>query len=333
MLSKWIQSILTYSTTNERCITACPSIKELHTLSPEWINGLPICVHIMFRLQWKLFRATTPHCSLEEKGKTVWKLKASEWSLLVCHYQQVVTLIIILLSFLTTCQCYSDLVLRLSWGPSLTRIQSTSQQRSKRSASLYHWLGNLDTYEGPTADECLFSVSKLAQIHRNLGHAPAGSVYSALRRSQLIETGCSDLEKLINIGKQCKGCQLFAKQPNRYRAVLPDQCVFNYDVALDSHVHSWQCYSACCVRTDSFLTRSTTTQARFLYYVVFFHDNMDCTLSWCTIQLVGGSSKSISVDSIQDTCSVTRLQPNPYCCRSALVFNCWTLPWPATQNR
>lgn len=70
-------------------------------------------------------------------------------------------------------------------------------------------------------------------MHHNLGHAPAGSVYSALRRTYPIEADGSDLEKLQKITKQCKGCQLFSKQPNRYRAVLPDQCVFKYDVVID----------------------------------------------------------------------------------------------------
>lgn len=58
-------------------------------------------------------------------------------------------------------------------------------------------------------------------------------MYSALRRAYPIETGSSDLDKLVEVTKQCKGCQLFTKQPNRYRAVLPEQCVFNFDVAID----------------------------------------------------------------------------------------------------
>lgn len=88
-------------------------------------------------------------------------------------------------------------------------------------------------YEAPDTDDYLFAMSELAQIHRNLGHAPAGSVYSALRRAYPIETGASDLEKLQAVAAQCKDCQLFSRQPNRYRAVLPEQFVFNYDVALD----------------------------------------------------------------------------------------------------
>jgi len=88
-------------------------------------------------------------------------------------------------------------------------------------------------YEGSPPNEFLFSTCELAQIHRNLGHAPAGTVYSALRLVYPIEAGASDLEKLQNITAQCKGCQLCAQQPNRYRAVLPDHCVFNYDVTID----------------------------------------------------------------------------------------------------
>jgi hypothetical protein len=88
-------------------------------------------------------------------------------------------------------------------------------------------------YEDATINECLFSSSEFAKIHGNLGHAPPGAVYSALRRAYPVESGASDLEKLQEISKSCKGCQLYSKQPNRYRAVLPDQCVFNFDVALD----------------------------------------------------------------------------------------------------
>lgn len=67
----------------------------------------------------------------------------------------------------------------------------------------------------------VFSIAELAQVHRNPGHAPSGSVYSSLRRAYPIETGSSDLDKLIEVTKQCKGCHLFTKQPNRYRTVLP----------------------------------------------------------------------------------------------------------------
>lgn len=97
---------------------------------------------------------------------------------------------------------------------------------------LYYEAVNEQTHYMENA-EYLFSMAELAQVHRNLGHAPAGSVYSALRRAYPIETGASDLDKLVEVTKQCKGCQLFTKQPNRYRAVLPEQCVFNFDVAID----------------------------------------------------------------------------------------------------
>ena len=41
-------------------------------------------------------------------------------------------------------------------------------------------LGHL-YYERPPHHEYLFSTNELAQVHRNLGHAPAGSVYNASR--------------------------------------------------------------------------------------------------------------------------------------------------------
>lgn len=72
-----------------------------------------------------------------------------------------------------------------------------------------------------------------AQIHQNLGHAPAGAVFSALKRAYPIQTEASDLTKLQDITNFCKSCQLYAKQPSRYRAVLLDQCDFSFDVAID----------------------------------------------------------------------------------------------------
>lgn len=73
-------------------------------------------------------------------------------------------------------------------------------------------------------------MSELAQIHRNLGHAPAGSVYSALRRAYQIETNASDLEKLKFINQKCKAGYLYTPKPNRYREVLSDHCVLSFDI-------------------------------------------------------------------------------------------------------
>lgn len=49
---------------------------------------------------------------------------------------------------------------------------------------------------GPSCGEIIFSMRELAQIHRNLGHAPVGSVYSSLRRAYPIETDVTDVDKL-----------------------------------------------------------------------------------------------------------------------------------------
>lgn len=69
-------------------------------------------------------------------------------------------------------------------------------------------------------DEYLSSIAERSQVHRNLGHAPVGSDYSALRRAYPIETVAVDLEKQMESTKQCKGCQLFTKQKNRFRTVI-----------------------------------------------------------------------------------------------------------------
>ena len=84
---------------------------------------------------------------------------------------------------------------------------------------LYFEFGNTPLY--------LFSFAELAQVHKNLGHAPSGPVYSALKRAYPIETKPEDLKKLEEITAQCKGCQYKAKEPSRIRAVLPQHCVFN----------------------------------------------------------------------------------------------------------
>lgn len=84
-----------------------------------------------------------------------------------------------------------------------------------------------------TNTEYLFSISELAQVCQSLGHAPAESLYSALRRAYTIKIGSSDIDKLIEVTEQCKGCQLFTEQLNRYHAVLPEQCVFNFNVAIN----------------------------------------------------------------------------------------------------
>lgn len=81
--------------------------------------------------------------------------------------------------------------------------------------------------------EYLFPITKPTQVRRSLGPTPAGSVYSALRRAYHIEARASDLNKYVKVTKERKGCQLFTKQPNRYRTILPERCVFSFDVALD----------------------------------------------------------------------------------------------------
>lgn len=40
---------------------------------------------------------------------------------------------------------------------------------------------------------------KLGQIYRKLGHAPARSVYSALRRAYSIEADASDFAKIVEV--------------------------------------------------------------------------------------------------------------------------------------
>lgn len=88
-------------------------------------------------------------------------------------------------------------------------------------------------YTGPQYGSFLFSTMELAQINRNLGYAPAEAVFSVLKLAYSIETEVSDLHKLQDITQSCKGCLLYSKQPNRCRAVLPDRCIFNFDVAID----------------------------------------------------------------------------------------------------
>lgn len=82
-------------------------------------------------------------------------------------------------------------------------------------------------------DICLFTASELARIHRNLGHPSAKSAYDALQRAYPLNTTIDDYKKLVTISGKCYGCQRFSRKPNRYRATLPDPCVFNQDIVLD----------------------------------------------------------------------------------------------------
>lgn len=50
---------------------------------------------------------------------------------------------------------------------------------------------------------------ELAQVHRDLGHAPVGPVYSASRRAYPIVTSTSHLEICFAVSKQCNVFQLF----------------------------------------------------------------------------------------------------------------------------
>lgn len=88
-------------------------------------------------------------------------------------------------------------------------------------------------YEFPPEVYIMLSFSELTQLHKNFGHAPPGSVYSALKRGYPVETSPSDLEKLKEITAQCNGCQFKARGPNRTRVLLPEHYVFNFDVAID----------------------------------------------------------------------------------------------------
>lgn len=54
-------------------------------------------------------------------------------------------------------------------------------------------------YEGHSKASFLFTTIELAQIHRNLGHAPAGAVSSALKQAYPIEAEASDLTKLQEV--------------------------------------------------------------------------------------------------------------------------------------
>ena len=96
---------------------------------------------------------------------------------------------------------------------------------------------------------------------------------SALRRAYPIETGTSDQRKLTEIGEQCKGCQLFSKQLNRYRAVLPDQCVFNYNVAV-----------AVTIIHESAILHAVCRQTHFSRAALLL--NQDSYTLWCTFMTI-----------------------------------------------
>lgn len=88
-------------------------------------------------------------------------------------------------------------------------------------------------YENPNKNELLFLLAKLARIHGNACYNATGSVYSVLCSTFKTKAGARDLKNLQDITKTCKGFQLFSKRPSRYRIILPEKGVFNFDVAFD----------------------------------------------------------------------------------------------------
>lgn len=89
-------------------------------------------------------------------------------------------------------------------------------------------------YEPDNTAKFRLSFTELAQIRRNVGHAPLESIYTTLRRAYPVETGANDLQqKLQKITKSYKVCKLHSKKPNRYHAILSGHGVFNFDDAIN----------------------------------------------------------------------------------------------------
>ena len=76
-------------------------------------------------------------------------------------------------------------------------------------------------------------MSGIRKLHRNLDYPSAQKAYDSLQLAYPHETKRADFEMLKNIAANFFGFQPFAIMPNRYRAVLPDKIIFNYEVNLD----------------------------------------------------------------------------------------------------
>lgn len=125
-------------------------------------------------------------------------------------------------------------------------------------------------YESSNANEFLFSFAELAKTHKNFGHAPAWSAYGELHRAYPLETEATYLQKLQGIAKSCKKFQLFFKKLDRYRSILPEQCLFNFDVAIDvMFIRNQSVINAICKQTHFLREAPIPAQNSFTIWETF----------------------------------------------------------------
>lgn len=138
-------------------------------------------------------------------------------------------------------------------------------------------------------------------MHSNLGHACSGTVFSTLKRAYPMETETSDLLKWQDMTQSCKGCQLYSKRPNKYWTVLPDQCVFNFDVVIDVMcIKITLCFTFC--EKNTLLKSCLIAEDGCFHYLENLHADLGRSVSRCPIKCLGRPSKIISPSLIHCSC-------------------------------
>lgn len=124
----------------------------------------------------------------------------------------------------------------------------------------------------PKDIQYLNPFSELAEIHQNLGDASAVSKESALRCAYQVDTVISELEKLVEVTKQCKEWQCFSKLPNEYLAIFPKQC-FLTSMTLSMIILSENSKACISLQANSFFMRFDSSKAELLDNLYHVHDN------------------------------------------------------------
>jgi hypothetical protein len=82
-------------------------------------------------------------------------------------------------------------------------------------------------------DTILFTKSELQRLHLHFYHPSVRKLYNLIRRAKPHEATSDTRALLEEITEACKTCQHISKRPYRFRVSMPEDIIFNQDLALD----------------------------------------------------------------------------------------------------
>jgi hypothetical protein len=82
-------------------------------------------------------------------------------------------------------------------------------------------------------DTILFTKSELQRLHLHFYHPSVRKQYNLIRRAKQHEATSDTREFLEEITEDCKTCQHISKRPYHFRVSMPEDIIFNQDLALD----------------------------------------------------------------------------------------------------